>query len=96
MMRVRWILCEKHRLVVCAIFIVLAAPLSAQASLLWNWSYTGAGIAATGTFTTDNAPDSGGYYEIKGITGSRNGVAIISLVPAGEAIPGNVGSPSTT
>jgi hypothetical protein len=76
-----------------AIFIALAAPLPGRASLLWDWTYTGAGIAASGTFTTDDAPDSGGYYHITGITGSRNGVAITDLEPAGEAIPGNAGFP---
>jgi hypothetical protein len=83
----------KRRLVVSAIFIALAAPLPGQVSLLWNWTDTGAGIAASGTFTTDDAPDSGGYYHITGITGSRNGVAIISLEPAGMPIPGNAGFP---
>jgi hypothetical protein len=92
-MLVRWIFCGKRWLVVSAIFIALAAPLPGQASLLWNWTYTGAGIAASGTFTTDDAPDSGGYYRITAITGSRNGAAIISLEPAGEAIPGNAGFP---
>ena len=90
-MQVRRIFCGKRRLVVSAIFIALTAPPSGQASLLWNWNYTGAGIAANGTFTTDDAPDTGGYYHITGITGSRNGVAIISLEPAGKAIPGNAG-----
>src|ERR1700757_2587464 len=34
-----------------------------------------------------------GGYHITGITGSRNGVAITRLEPAGEAIPGNPGFP---
>ena len=83
----------RSRLVLSAIFIALAVPFPGQASLLWNWTYTGAGIAASGTFTTDDAPESHGYYHITGITGSRNGVAIISLEPAGKAIPGNAGFP---
>jgi hypothetical protein len=83
----------RSRLVLSAIFIALAVPFPGQASLLWNWTYTGAGIAASGTFTTDDAPESRGYYHITGITGSRNGVAIISLEPAGKAIPGNAGFP---
>ena len=83
----------RRRLVLSAIFIALAAPLPGQAALLWNWTYTGGGIAASGTFTTDDAADSGGYYHITGITGSRNGAAIISLEPAGKAIPGNAGFP---
>jgi hypothetical protein len=90
-MHLRWIFCGRRWLVVSAIFIALAAPLPGQASLLWNWTYTGAGIAASGSFTTDDIPDNSGY--ITGITGSRNGVAIVSLEPAGEAIPGNAGFP---
>jgi hypothetical protein len=81
------------RLIVSVIFIALLAPLPGQASLRWDWTYTGAGIAASGTFTTDNAADSSGYYQITGITGSRNGVAITALEPAGEAIPGDPGFP---
>jgi hypothetical protein len=92
-MRAKWIFRGRRRLVVSTVFIILLAPLPAQASLLWNWTYTGAGIAASGTFTTDDAPDTGGYYHITGITGSRNGVAIIRLEPVGEAIPGNPGFP---
>jgi hypothetical protein len=92
-MQLRWIFCGKRRFVVSAIFVALASPLPVQASLLWDWTYKGAGIVASGTFTTDDAPDSGGYYHITGITGSRNGVAIISLEPTGKAIPGNAGFP---
>jgi hypothetical protein len=73
--------------------MALAVPLPAQALRLWSWSYTGAGIAASGTLTTDDTPDSGGYYKIIRITGSRNGVAIICLEPDGDAIPGNPGFP---
>jgi hypothetical protein len=92
-MQVRRIFCGKRWLVVAAIFVALAAPLPGQASLLWNWSYTGAGIAASGTLTTNDIPDGAGYYHIMGITGSRNGVAIVSLEPAGKALPGNAGFP---
>jgi hypothetical protein len=91
--QVRRIFCGKRWLVVSGVLIALAVSFPGQASLLWNWSYTGAGIAASGTFTTDDAPDSGGYYHITGITGSRNGVAITSLEPTGKAIPGNAGFP---
>ena len=70
-----------------------AAPGRAEAALLWNWSYSGAGINANGTFTTSDAPDSSGYYQITGISGSRNGAAITGLQPAGTPIPGNEGFP---
>jgi len=72
------------------------APLIGNASRLWNWSYAGAGIAASGTFTTDDTPDGEGYYTITSITGWRSGVAIISLEPAGATIPRNPGFPVTT
>ena len=91
--RVRRVFSGRLRLIGSPIFIALLAPLPAQASLLWNWTYTGGGIAARGTFTTDEAPDGSGYYHITGITGSRNGVAVTGLEPTGEAIPGNSGFP---
>jgi hypothetical protein len=91
-MQVRRIFCGKRWLVVTAIFVGMATSFPAQA-IQWSWTYTGTGIAASGAFTTDDAPDSGGYYHITGITGSRNGVAIIRLEPAGKAIPGNAGFP---
>lgn len=68
---------------------LLAAPFGQASALLWNWSYDGTGITAAGTFTTDDTPDGGGHYEIIAITGSRNGVAITGLMPAGAPIPGN-------
>jgi len=85
--------CRKASFIALGVCMALAVPLPAQALRLWSWSYTGAGIAASGTFTTDDTPDSGGYYKIIGITGSRNGVAIICLEPDGDAIPGNPGFP---
>lgn len=68
---------------------LLAAPFGQASALLWNWSYDGTGITAAGTFTTDDTPDGGGHYLITAITGSRNGVAITGLMPAGTPIPGN-------
>ena len=65
------------------------APFGQASALLWNWSYGGPGVAASGTFTTGDTPDAGGFHEITAITGSRNGVAIIGLWPAGSPIPGN-------
>ena len=66
--------------------LALVAP--AQAAT-WRWHYGAEGIAAAGTFTTGDAPDAQGYYEITAITGARNGVAITGLEAAGSAIPGN-------
>lgn len=58
-------------------------------ALDWNWNYSGTGIEANGTFTTNDTPDELGYYLISGITGTRNGETITSLQPAGTPIPGN-------
>ena len=64
----------------------------AQAST-WRWSYQGEGVAASGAFTTKDAPDPDGFYEITGITGEANGVAITGLQSSGTSIPGNDGYP---
>ena len=69
-------------------FLFVHEPL-AQAALTWSWQYSGAGISAAGTFTTEDMPDANGFYQITGITGTRNGVAITGLEPAGTAVPGN-------
>jgi hypothetical protein len=69
-------------------FLLMRGP-AAQAALTWNWQYSGAGISATGTFTTDDAPDANGFYRITGIAGSRNGAAIAGLQQTGTAVPGN-------
>jgi hypothetical protein len=68
---------------------MLAAASQAEAALQWSWSYSGAGIAASGTFTTGDTPDGGGYYAITAISGQRNGVTITGLQPTGTPIPGN-------
>ena len=59
----------------------------------WKWSYQGKGVAASGTFTTSDTPNADGFYEITGIAGEANGVAITGLQPAGTSIPGNDGYP---
>jgi hypothetical protein len=64
----------------------------AQASK-WKWSYQGEGVAASGTLTTKDAPNANGFFEITGITGEANGVAITGLEPPGTSIPGNDGYP---
>jgi len=56
---------------------------------LWNWSYSGSGIAAAGTLSTTQNANAAGYYEILAISGQRNGDLIIGLQPTGTAIPGN-------
>ncbi|MBD2506705.1 PEP-CTERM sorting domain-containing protein [Nostoc muscorum FACHB-395] len=58
-------------------------------ALTWNWNYSGIDIEAIGTFNTDNTPDDLGFYQILGITGTRNGETITGLQPVGTPIPGN-------
>ena len=62
-------------------------------SLLWQWSIAGAGVNASGTFTTDDTPDAQGFYRIATISGTANGGTITALHPTGTAIPGNAGYP---
>ena len=59
----------------------------------WRWSYQGEGVAASGVLTTKDTPNADGFYEIIGIKGEMNGVAITGLQPAGMSIPGNDGYP---
>ena len=67
---------------------LMATPRPAAAKT-WNWSYSGAGITAAGTFTTGDTPDGSGFYLITAITGTRNGSAILGLQPTGTPVPGN-------
>ena len=76
------------RILIAAAMLLMHGQ-SARALLLWNWSYSGAGVSASGTFTTNDAPDAAGFYQIVGITGTDNGAAITGLQPTGTAIPGN-------
>jgi hypothetical protein len=62
---------------------------AASADTLWHWTYTGAGIQASGTFTAEDAADAEGFHLITAITGQRNGDDITGLYPTGSAIPGN-------
>jgi len=74
-------------LILASILLVHGRP--AEASLAWSWSYNGNGVSASGTFTTNDSPDGAGFYQVVGITGTDNGVAITGLQPTGTAIPGN-------
>ncbi len=78
-----------------ALSLLLAATLIAlpAEALEWRWSYQGEGVTASGSFTTKDAPNADGFYEITGIKGEMNGVAITGLQPAGTSIPGNDGYP---
>ncbi len=77
----------RRLLIAAAILPIHGQP--AEALLLWNWSYSGTGVSASGTLTTNDAPDAAGFYQIVGITGTDNGATITGLQPTGTAIPGN-------
>lgn len=77
-------------LLACSVFtLCVAQAVHATPSLTWDWTYTGEGIAASGTLTTSETPDDRGLFTILEITGTRNGQAITGLEPAGVPIPGN-------
>jgi hypothetical protein len=77
-----------RRLLIAAAILPIHGQ-TAKALLLWNWSYNGTGVSASGTFTTNDAPDAAGFYQIVGITGTDNGATITGLQPSGTPIPGN-------
>jgi hypothetical protein len=77
----------RRLLIAAALLPIHGQP--AEALVLWNWSYSGNGVSASGTFTTNDAPDGVGFYQIVGITGTDNGVTIIGLQPTSTSIPGN-------
>ena len=77
---------------ICFVLIsvaALTATTEQAAALSWNWSYSGAGITAHGTFTSTDTHDGSGFYLVTGITGTRNGEIITGLQPTGTPIPGN-------
>jgi hypothetical protein len=74
---------------IAATFGLVFVPMQAASALNWNWNYSGVGITADGTFTTNDTADNLGFYQILGITGTRNGETITGLQPTGTPIPGN-------
>jgi hypothetical protein len=68
---------------------IFASAIPARATLLWDWNYSGVGISAVGTLTTDDVADALGFYQIIDVNGSRNGITITGLQPSGTPIPGN-------
>ena len=72
-----------------AVCFAALSPTPPVQAATWSWDYSAAGIAANGTFTTTDTPDSAGFYTVTAITGSRNGIAITGLEADGSAIPGN-------
>ncbi len=63
---------------------VLMASSPVSAIQLYNFSYSGTGINATGTLTLGDPGTEPGSFLITGITGERNGIAISSLLPVGS------------
>jgi hypothetical protein len=78
-----------------ALILLIGATLPAPCAeaATWRWSYSGEGVAASGTFITKDEPNADGFYEITGIKGEANGVAIAGLQAPGTSIPGNDGYP---
>jgi len=69
--------------------LALSPARQVAAAPVCYWAYQGAGVTAHGRLTTDPQPDARGSYRVTGITGTRNGVAIVRLAAAGRPIPGN-------
>lgn len=65
-------------LLACAFALVGSASSAVADVIDFNWSYTGEGISAGGTFATTTT-GTAGVYQITGITGQRNGLSITAL-----------------
>jgi hypothetical protein len=74
--------------ILIAAAMLLAHGQPANAVLLWKRSYSDAAVSASGTFTTNDAPDAADFYQIVGITGTDNGAPITGLHLTGTPIPG--------
>ncbi|MBH8565742.1 PEP-CTERM sorting domain-containing protein [Nostoc sp. CENA67] len=68
---------------------LIFGTMQTASALNWNWNYSGTGITASGTFITNDTPNDEGFYQITGITGTRNGETITGLQTTGTPIPGN-------
>lgn len=75
--------------VLVAVSGLVFGTMQAASALTWKWDYFGKGITASGTFNTNDTPDDLGFYQILGITGTRNGETITGLQATGTPIPGN-------
>ena len=72
-----WLRLISSSTVFAALFVAGALSVhNAKAEKIWNWSYAGSNIAASGTFTTSETMDSQGFYQIYSIAGHRNGELI--------------------
>jgi len=79
----------KRLLFAAAVSLCLAAPAAVRADRQWEWEYAGEQVMARGTLTTTDDPNTEGFFQVIGIAGTRNGVAVIGLQKTGTAIPGN-------
>jgi hypothetical protein len=70
-----------------AVCLALSVSESAQAAQLFDFSYSGSGVSASGQLTTTDPVNN--IYTITGITGQRNGVAIGSLASGFIPFPSN-------
>jgi hypothetical protein len=61
-----------------------ATPPAPEQLLLWEFSYKGPGVKATGQITTRGEVSPDGTYEIVAVTGKRNRREIVTLEPPGE------------
>jgi hypothetical protein len=67
-----------RRILLVSIAAVLLFPILASAdSLTYNWSYSGAGVSASGQLSAIS--EGGGEYLITSLTGTRNGFQITSF-----------------
>lgn len=72
-------------------------PAGEARALVWEWSFVRPAdqpygpVLAEGLLHTSDTPNADGLYTILAASGSRNGVAISSLLPLGSSIPGNAG-----
>jgi hypothetical protein len=73
----------------------LAAARPAEASLLWTWSYSEAGISAGGTLTTDDAVNAAGFFPITGISARETASLLPGCSQRARRSPATSPSPST-
>ena len=92
-----WPLRHAAGLLLAATSLAAAEAIRPAQALVWQWSFERpAGlphgpVRASGLLHTSHSPDAAGFFTILAASGSRNGVAITALLPAGSSIPGNSG-----
>ncbi len=80
---------RRRNLVVAAALIGSALLAPAAKASLYDFSYTGAGVQASGEITTSDSLNGDGSYSIIGLTGQRNGTLIDALFPPPKYFPDN-------